>query len=101
MLVTNVDDVPELGICLCSEKYTLNKEEDCEVDEEFMNLNHEELRNSLLNLNGNESLPRRFRALFALRNLADERAVTIISECKERKKIIFWLDHFVCLLVFF
>ena len=86
-LITNADDIPEL--CFLK-AYDAGKSADnssccteaCESDDEgLVFMTHEELAECLLNKSGTVPLPARFRALFALRNLADEEAIDIIGQC--------------------
>ena len=77
------DDFPEFAQMMA--KYLSEKEKtgNSEGEEELSlisaKLSHEELSDCLLNVSGNVTLPARFRALFALRNLADDQAVEIIG----------------------
>lgn len=87
-LISNADDFPEFAHlmakssnskCGCShgteEVNSFDQEED-----EFLHFSHEELSDCLLNKSGKVPLPARFRALFALKYLGDEKAINIIGE---------------------
>lgn len=85
-LISNADDFPEfahLNFISSDLKCSLpnNSEEECEVQEdEFLNFSHDELSDCLLNKSGMVPLPARFRALFALKYLGDEKAIDIIGQ---------------------
>ncbi len=90
-LITDANDIPELAH-LSAKSYT--KDACCSHDEsaheeeedEFLNFSHDELAECLLNKSGRVPLPARFRALFALKYLGDERAIEIIGQGKQSMK---------------
>ncbi len=81
----NADDFPELAHLGTKyvEEATVSKDFNFKTngqEEENNFLSHEELAECLLNESKKHSLPARFRALFGLRNLADEKAIKIIGQ---------------------
>lgn len=48
-------------------------------------VNYEYLEASLCNTSGNVSLAERFRSLFTLKNIADEKSIDIIGKGKKKK----------------
>lgn len=86
--ITNADDFPEFAHlnakaskCSCSHDDTEANNPGLEEEEdEFLKFSHEELSDCLLNTSGKVPLPARFRALFALKYLGDERAIDIIGQ---------------------
>lgn len=88
-LISNADDFPEFAHleakavkCTCSHDHEENGFENKEEDE-FLKFSHEELADCLLNKSGKVTLPARFRALFALKYLGDEKAIDIIGQGTE------------------
>lgn len=89
-LITNADDFPEFAHleskaskCACPHDHDENSE--LEEEDEFLKFSHEELADCLLNKSGKVPLPARFRALFALKYLGDEKAINIIGQGKTLK----------------
>lgn len=87
-LVTNADDFPEFAHlqakaakCACPHDAE-EQSEFPEEEDEFLKFSHEELSDCLLNKSGKVPLPARFRALFALKYLGDEKAIDIIGQGK-------------------
>lgn len=88
--ITNADDFPEFAhlqakaskCCSCSHDDTEanNSEFEREEEDEFLKFSHDELSDCLLNISGKVPLPARFRALFALKYLGDEKAIDIIGK---------------------
>ena len=85
-LITNADDFPEFAHlqakaskCSCSHDEG-NKSGFEEDEDEFLKFSHDELADCLLNKSGKVPLPARFRALFALKYLGDEKAINIIGQ---------------------
>lgn len=87
-LVTNADDFPEFANlvakaakCECSHDQDPKESDSFEGSEdEFLKFSHDELADCLLNKSGKVPLPARFRALFALKYLGDEKAIDIIGQ---------------------
>ncbi len=86
-LISNADDFPEFAHleakaakCACSHDHKDDLEN--EEEDEFLKFSHEELADCLLNKSGKVPLPARFRALFALKYLGDEKAIDIIGQGK-------------------
>lgn len=86
--ITNADDFPEFAHlsakaskCACSHDDNMDNISGIEEEEdEFLKFSHEELSDCLLNKSGQVPLPARFRALFALKYLGDEKAIDIIGQ---------------------
>lgn len=87
--ITNADDFPEFAHlqakaskCSCSHDDTEANSSGFEGEEEdeFLKFSHDELSDCLLNKSGKVPLPARFRALFALKYLGDEKAIDIIGQ---------------------
>ena len=92
-LITDASEIPELAFLTfkkgVEEKETVNSIENNEEEEvdEFLSFSHDELAECLLNKSGKVPLPARFRALFALKYLGDERAIEIIGQGKNATRI--------------
>lgn len=82
--ITNADDFPEFSHltakCACSHDEESQNSQNEQESDEYLNFSHEELSECLLNKSGKVSLPARFRALFALKYLGDEKAIEIIGQ---------------------
>lgn len=88
-LVTDASEIPELALlgvktakCAHTGEHASGSCQHDGSDNELESLSHEELAACLLNKSGRVPLPARFRALFALRNLADDAAVRVIGQGK-------------------
>lgn len=96
-LITDASEIPELAFLNFKKgAKTENVEENVSVSvassneeeiDEFLTFSHEELADCLLNKSGKVPLPARFRALFALKYLGDEKAIEIIGQGKRRNDI--------------
>ena len=101
-LITNADDFPEFAHlvaksskCACPhEVEEQNSGFEGEEEDEFLKFSHEELSDCLLNKSGKVPLPARFRALFALKYLGDEKAIDIIGQGRNTIIIVIEFIHY-------
>jgi deoxyhypusine monooxygenase len=97
-LITDASEIPELAFLNFKKGGTTENVEEAAVSpsgvasdeevDEFLTFSHDELAECLLNKSGKVPLPARFRALFALKYLGDERAIEIIGQGKRMNDVL-------------
>ncbi len=93
-LITDASEIPELNFfnykkgASTEDSTTIVASENEEEVDEFLTFSHDELAECLLNKSGKVPLPARFRALFALKYLGDERAIEIIGQGNKSRVIL-------------